>query len=67
MSAKTLEVSAVVPVYCEEGGIGQVLDGLKAVLERCCARYEIVVVDDGSPTGPWRSPGPGGSARWRIR
>ena len=48
MGEKRLEVAAVVPVYCEEGGIGQVLDGLKAALERCCARYEIVVVDDGS-------------------
>jgi glycosyltransferase involved in cell wall biosynthesis len=46
--AEAAAVSAVVPAYNEESGIGQVLDGLREALERSEWPFEILVVDDGS-------------------
>ncbi len=42
------ELSAVVPVYNEEQGVGSSLRGLEAALAASGVRHEIVVVDDGS-------------------
>ncbi len=41
-------VTAVIPAFNEESGIGEVLDGLKGALSRSGRPYEIIVVDDGS-------------------
>ncbi len=45
---KKPEISVIVPVYNEEQGIGEVLDGLHKVLTANSAKYEILVIDDGS-------------------
>lgn len=46
--ASDLELSAVVPVYNEEGSLGELHRRLTAVLESMGVRYELVLVDDGS-------------------
>ena len=45
---KKLKISAIVPAYNEELGIGGVLEGLHKVLKENSAGYEILVIDDGS-------------------
>ena len=42
------QLSLVMPAFNEEAGIAVVLDEYREVLGRLCARFEIVVVDDGS-------------------
>jgi glycosyltransferase involved in cell wall biosynthesis len=43
-----LEISAVIPAYNEQDAIAPVIKGLTEVLKRHAARFEIIVVDDGS-------------------
>jgi glycosyltransferase involved in cell wall biosynthesis len=43
-----LEISAVIPAYNEQDAIAPVVKSLAEVLKRSAARYEIIVVDDGS-------------------
>lgn len=43
-----LLVSVVIPVYNEEGAIGQVLDEVRQAMDPSGHRYEIIVVDDSS-------------------
>jgi glycosyltransferase involved in cell wall biosynthesis len=44
----SLEISAVVPAYNEQDGIGPVVRALAEVLKRNAKSFEIIVVDDGS-------------------
>ncbi|MEL6813888.1 MAG: glycosyltransferase family 2 protein [Cyanobacteria bacterium J06598_3] len=51
MTASTepsVEISVVVPLYCEESNIDYLFKRLEAVLTRLGCTYEIVCVDDGS-------------------
>ena len=43
-----LEITAVIPAYNEEDAIGPVIKSLAEVLRRHAAKFEIIVVDDGS-------------------
>lgn len=43
-----LEISAVIPAYNEQDGIGPVVKALAEVLGRTAKKFEIIVVDDGS-------------------
>jgi glycosyltransferase involved in cell wall biosynthesis len=43
-----LEISAVIPAYNEQDAVGPVVKNLTEVLRRHAARFEIIVVDDGS-------------------
>ena len=43
--------SVVIPAFNEEKAIGQSLDGLKKAMNASGAKYEIIVVDDGSTDG----------------
>ncbi len=47
-SASTVDISVVVPLYCEESNIDYLFERLEVVLERLEGSYEIVCVDDGS-------------------
>ena len=42
------QVSVVIPAYNEEAAIGEDLATVRRALDGCGARYEIIVVDDGS-------------------
>jgi glycosyltransferase involved in cell wall biosynthesis len=42
------ELSVVIPVHDEEGAIADVLAAVRAAVPRAAARWELVVVDDGS-------------------
>src|SRR5258708_7936778 len=44
-----MDLSVVIPVYNERGGLPWVIQGLKSVLK--AGSYEIIVVDDGSKDG----------------
>ena len=45
-------VSIIVPTYEEAGNIGELLDGIRRVMESSGIRdYEVIVVDDDSPDG----------------
>ncbi len=46
--ASAVDISVVVPLYCEESNIDYLFERLEAVLERLDGTYEIVCVDDGS-------------------
>jgi polyisoprenyl-phosphate glycosyltransferase len=41
-------VSAIIPALNEEGSIGQVIDEIKATLNKTGRAFEIIVIDDGS-------------------
>lgn len=43
-----VDISVVVPLYCEESNLGPLFDRLETVLEPLSLTYEIVCVDDGS-------------------
>lgn len=47
------EVSVIVPAFNEAEGIAPFLARLFAVLQGCCARYEVWVIDDGSRDATW--------------
>lgn len=44
-------VSIVIPAYREEKSVGQVVEGVRAVMRDRPGGHEILVVDDGSPDG----------------
>ena len=44
-------VSVVIPAYNEEGGLAEVVHGLRSRMEGSGRPYEIIVVDDGSSDG----------------
>ena len=44
-------LSVIIPVYNEEGAVGQTIKNLQAAFERFALAYELVVVDDGSTDG----------------
>lgn len=44
-------LSMVIPAHNERGAIGEVIDSVRAALDRTGCPYEIVVVDDGSTDG----------------
>ncbi|MEL6937682.1 MAG: glycosyltransferase family 2 protein [Cyanobacteria bacterium J06598_1] len=46
--ASEVELSIVVPLYCEESNVDYLFSRLEAVLDRLARTYEIVCVDDGS-------------------
>ena len=43
-----LELSVILPVYNEGPAVVQAIDRYAAALPRCCASYELIVIDDGS-------------------
>lgn len=47
-------VSVVVPVYGNEGSLDELVDRLLGVLGRMRRRFEILLIDDGSPDGSWK-------------
>jgi polyisoprenyl-phosphate glycosyltransferase len=49
----TLELSVVVPVYNSEALVAPLLARLSAALSALTTRFEIILVDDGSPDGSW--------------
>ena len=48
-----LDISVVIPVYNSQASIGQLMERLTAALDRLSDRYEIILVEDGSPDGSW--------------
>ena len=48
MDGTELQISIVIPVYNEEGAIGDDLDTIIATMEGSGYSYEVIVVDDGS-------------------
>lgn len=40
--------SIIVPAYNEESGIGEVIDGIKTIMDGIECEYELIIVDDGS-------------------
>lgn len=52
MAAKdSLDLSVVLPVFNEEGSIGELVSRVTAVLEASKLKFEVLVVDDGSSDG----------------
>jgi len=47
------EVSVVVPVYRSAETVRSLVDELATTLDQCAARWEVILVDDGSPDGSW--------------
>ncbi|MGH2531942.1 MAG: glycosyltransferase family 2 protein [Thermomicrobiales bacterium] len=50
-------ISVVIPVYNEEGNLGELHRRLTDVLEQVGHPFEIIFVDDGSTDGTWRTVG----------
>lgn len=46
-------LSVVVPAYCEEEGLAEMMRQLHEVLENCADRWEVIFVDDGSDDDTW--------------
>ncbi len=53
MSAPSLDLSVIIPVYNEEESIKQLLEELHAALDPTGFRFELVLVDDGSTDRTW--------------
>ena len=51
MQDARIDLSVVIPAYNEERAIGDVLDGVLAVMDTLDLSYETIVVDDGSTDG----------------
>jgi len=49
------EISVLSPVYMGEQSIPELVDRVRQAVERVTNDYEIVLVEDGSPDGSWRS------------
>ena len=43
-----MKLSAVIPVYNEEGAVSHVIDNVQRVLDKTSFEYEIIIVNDGS-------------------
>ena len=50
-----LEISAVIPAYNEQDAVAPVVKSLTEVLRRHAARFEIIVVDDGSTDDTYKN------------
>jgi len=48
-------VSVVVPCYRSEGMLAALAQRIAEVLPRCAGRYELILVNDGSEDGTWKS------------
>ncbi len=46
-------ISLVMPLYREAAGIGGVLREVQAVLAQAAVRFELILIDDGSPDNTW--------------
>jgi glycosyltransferase involved in cell wall biosynthesis len=46
--------SIVIPVYNSEKLVGQTIDRVVEVFEEASLRYEVILVNDGSPDGSWQ-------------
>jgi dolichol-phosphate mannosyltransferase len=55
MSAAAPLISVVSPVYCCEGCLRELCARLTATLGRITDRFEIILVDDASPDGAWKT------------
>lgn len=51
--ADTPSASVVVPVYNSAAGLATLVERLKPVLDSCCLRYELILVNDGSADHSW--------------
>lgn len=49
------EISVLSPVYMGEHSVPELLDRVRVAVERVTNDYEIILVEDGSPDGSWRS------------
>ena len=54
MDAAAVELSVVIPAFNEEQGIAAFLELLFGELDKCCDRYEVWVIDDGSKDATWK-------------
>jgi glycosyltransferase involved in cell wall biosynthesis len=54
-SADSQFISIVMPVYREAQHIGRVLEDVRTAMDKTDARYELILVDDGSPDGSWQA------------
>ena len=52
---KNPELSAVIPVYKAESNLQELYTRLVASLEKTGSKFEIILVDDGSPDSSWRA------------
>ena len=48
------EITVLSPVYMGEQSVPELVDRVRAAVERVTKDYEIVLVEDGSPDGSWR-------------
>ena len=46
-----MDISIILPTYCESGNIGQLIEAIEANLTSTQRQLEIIVVDDNSPDG----------------
>jgi polyisoprenyl-phosphate glycosyltransferase len=51
--AENVEISIVVPIYCESICLKEVIDRIKNIIESVDETYEIILIDDGSPDDTW--------------
>jgi glycosyltransferase involved in cell wall biosynthesis len=49
------EITVLSPVYMGERSVPELVDRVRVAVERVTKDYEIVLVEDGSPDGSWRS------------
>ena len=60
-------ISAVIPVYRSEASLPTLVRRLTAALELLAPNHEIILVDDGSPDGSWKTIVAASSQDQRIR
>jgi glycosyltransferase involved in cell wall biosynthesis len=51
---KTMNISAVIPVYNAEKTLEKLIGRLEPVLEKCCRDHEVILVNDGSRDESWK-------------
>ncbi len=49
----SISVSVIIPVYRSQATLAQLVHRLEPVLDEVAARYEIILVNDGSPDNSW--------------
>lgn len=55
VTGELVQVSIVIPVYNSEATLVELVDRLFVVLKNCGTRFEIILVDDGSADGSWKT------------